>query len=89
MVTLGDVTVVNNDVGDDAEGPERDRGRQHDRDPALCQRPQSFSDVQMLDTTRADILAAATADLAQESRECRRHSPRLETDIRPASYHQC
>ena len=27
--------------------------------------------------------------LHRESLECRRHSPRLETDIRPAAFHQC
>ena len=32
-MTLGDLVVVNNDVGDDAHGPEHDRGRQHDRGP--------------------------------------------------------
>ena len=58
-MTLGDLTVVNNDVGFDAEEPEHDRGRQHDRGPARCQRPQSFSDVQAGHDARGWILAIA------------------------------
>ena len=39
MTIFGDLTIVNNDVGNDAEVPEHDRGHQHDRTPAWCQRP--------------------------------------------------
>ena len=34
MTIFGELTIVNNDVGNDAEVPEHDRGHQHDRNPA-------------------------------------------------------
>ena len=44
----------------------------------------------MLDTIRADGFSQRQQPiLHREARECRRHSPRLETDILPATCHQC
>ena len=64
-MTLGDLVVANNDVGNDAQGPEQDRGRQHDRgaqhDVSDHRASVMFNAGQ---NARGWILAAATADVA-------------------------
>ena len=65
-----------NNVGNDA----KDLSLTGETDKHDVSDTQSFSDVQ---TQRQQQI------LHRDSHECRRHSPRLETGIRPAANHQC